>query len=216
MSYCNQIPFLSVIRIEVHVLGVQTHIDMLWVCIWVVYLLDTTLRQSTLSKLQCILVQLSRRVDIAYNTPLEPCLISLWGWGLGTRLASYPGHVEREDLITFLLHIVWVWDYAGQKRAVQGWCVCVSCSTAVCGAGDLVKVYTWCEGGDGGGGGRSDVQHAVWLSSCWGKSSPESVSMATKSYSLNMQWVEMWKYSSMCGSRNRTLFHYIFIVFEVL
>ena len=44
---------------------------------------------------------------------------------------------------------------------VQGWCVCVSCSTAVCGAGDLVKVYTWCEGGDGGGGGRSDVQHAV-------------------------------------------------------
>ena len=37
-------------------------------------------------------------------------------------------------------------------------------------------------------------------------------------HSLNMQWVEMWK----CGvcvavpGRYRTLFHYVFIVFEVL
>ena len=31
-------------------------------------------------------------------------------------------------------------------------------------------------------------------------------------HSLNMQWVEMW---SMCGSP-RSLFHYVFIVFEVL
>ena len=37
----------------------------------------------------------------------------------------------------------------------------LSCSTAVCGAGNLVKMYAWCEGGDGGGGGWSDVQHAV-------------------------------------------------------
>ena len=37
----------------------------------------------------------------------------------------------------------------------------LSCSAAICGEGDLAEVYAGCEGGDGGGGSESDIQHAV-------------------------------------------------------